>query len=166
MSLEADQRAYWHAQLSYPFGAPELRQVNDKAGGEHVGADLLEQLACGLGRAAGSDEIVDQDHPFALENRVLVHFHLVDSVFERVANADAFKRQFSLLADRHEAGRHLMGNGATQNEPSRLDPRDLVDLAAGPRLHQLIDRTAESPRIAKERGDVAKHDAGLWIIRD
>ena len=59
-----------------------------------------------------------------------------------------------------------MGDGAAEDEAARLDARDLVDLAAGPGLHQLVDGAAERPRIAEKRGDVAKHDAGLGIVRD
>src|SRR5262249_14186738 len=52
------------------------------------------------------------------------------------------------------------------DEPARLDAGDLVDLRAGPWLHQLVDRAAERARIAKQRGDVTKDDAGLGIVRD
>src|SRR5262249_7550767 len=88
------------------------------------------------------------------------------AVFERIADGDALERQLALLSDRHEAGRDLMGDGAAENEAARLDARDLVDLATGPRVHQLVDRAPKSARIAKKRGDVAKHDARLGIIRD
>jgi len=33
-------------------------------------------------------------------------------------------------------------------------------------MHQLVDRTAEGARIRKQRGDVAKQDALLGIVRD
>ena len=59
-----------------------------------------------------------------------------------------------------------MGDGAAEDEAARLDAGDLVDLAAGPRLHQFVDGAAERPRIAEKGGDVAKHDAGLRVIRD
>ena len=59
-----------------------------------------------------------------------------------------------------------MGDGAAEDEAAGLDSRDLVDLAAGPGMHQFVDGATEGPRIAEERGDVAKHDARLGIIRD
>src|SRR5580704_4311472 len=165
VSLEADQRAHWHAELSDLFCAAEIRQVNDEAGGEHVSADLLEEFACGFGGAAGGDKIVNKDHPLALYDGVLVHLHLVDAIFERVANADALERQLALLADRDETGRHLMGDRAAENEAARLDARNLIDFAAGPGLHQFVDGAAEGSRVAEERGDVAKDDPRLRIIR-
>ena len=59
-----------------------------------------------------------------------------------------------------------MGDGAAENEAARLDAGHLVDLAAGPGMHQLVDGAAKGARVAKKRGDVAKHDARLGIIRD
>src|SRR5271165_4610517 len=98
MSLEADQRAHRHAELPNLFGATEIRQVNDEAGREHVGADLLEKLAGGFGSAAGSDQIVHENYPLTLHDRVLMHLHLVDAVFERIADAHALERKLALLA--------------------------------------------------------------------
>ena len=59
-----------------------------------------------------------------------------------------------------------MRHRAAQDEAARLDAGHLVDLAAGPGLHQLVDRAAERARIAEQRGDVAEHDPGLGIVRD
>ena len=126
----------------------------------------LKELDRGLRRAAGGDEIVDQDDALALRHGVLVHFHFVDAVFERIADGHALERQLALLADRHEAAGHLMRDGAAEDKAARLDAGDLVDLAAGPRLHQFVDRAPERPRIAQQRGDIAKHDARLRIIRN
>ena len=75
-------------------------------------------------------------------------------------------RQLAPLADRHEAGGDLMRHRAAENEAACLDPGHLVDLVAGPRLHQLVHRTAERPRVAKQGGDVAKQDSGLGVVRN
>jgi cation diffusion facilitator CzcD-associated flavoprotein CzcO len=166
MSFESDQGAHRHAELADLLGAAEIGEIDDEAGGQNVGADLLEQLAGRLGGAAGRDQIINQDDAFALEHRVLMHLHLVDAVFQRVADAHALERKFPFFADRHEAGRNLMGDRAAEDEAARLDARHLVDLAAGPGLHQFVDRTAERARIAQQRGDVAKHDPRLGIVRD
>ncbi len=149
MPLEADQRAHRNAELSDFVGAAERRQIDDEAGSGDIGADLLEELDGGLRGAAGGDQIVDQDHSLAANERILVHFHLVDAVFERIADADPLERQLAFLADRHESARHLMRNRAAEDEAARLDAGNLVDLAAGPGLHQLVDGAAEGPRIAQ-----------------
>ena len=139
MPFESDQRTHRHAELADFLGAAEIRQVDDEAGGDHIGAELLEELYRCLRGAAGGDEIVDQDDPLAALHRILVHLHFVDAVFERIADADALERQLALLADRHEAAGQLVRDGAAENEAARLDAGDPVDLAAGPRLHQLVD---------------------------
>ena len=54
-----------------------------------------------------------------------------------------------------------MRDGAAENEAARLDAGDLVDLAAGPGLHQFVDGAAERPRVAEQRGDVANMMPGL-----
>lgn len=42
-----------------------------------------------------------------------------------------------------------MRDCTAKNETTRLDARDLVDLHAGPGLHQLIDRAAECAGVAE-----------------
>ena len=83
--------------------------------------------------AARGDQVVDQNDALAGLHRVLVHLHLVDAVFERIGDRHRGVRQLALLADRHEAGRELVGDRAAEDEAARLDARDLVDLGARPR---------------------------------
>jgi hypothetical protein len=46
----------------------------------------------------------------------------------------------------------------------RLNAGNLVNLGAGPGLHQLINGAAEGAGIAEQRCDVAKGDAGGRIV--
>ena len=41
MTFEADQCAHRHAEFSDFVGTAEIRQIDDKAGGEYIGAELL-----------------------------------------------------------------------------------------------------------------------------
>ena len=59
-----------------------------------------------------------------------------------------------------------MRHRAADDEAARLDAGDLVDLGAGPGLHQFVDRAAERAGVAEQRGDIAEDDAGFGIIRD
>src|SRR5262249_27207451 len=111
-------------------------------------------------------EVIHQHHPVALPNGVDMHLHLVGSIFERVGHPHGLMWQLAFLADRHETGRDLMRYRAAQDEPTRLNACNPVDLASRPGLHQLIDRAAEGTSIAEKRGNVAKHDAGLGIVRN
>src|ERR1700751_575347 len=59
-----------------------------------------------------------------------------------------------------------MWHRAAENEAARLDAGDLVDLRTGPGVHQLVDLAAEGEGIGQERGDIAKQDPRLGVIRD
>src|SRR5689334_10484672 len=59
-----------------------------------------------------------------------------------------------------------MRHRTAEDEAARFDTGHLVDLRPGPGLHHFIHRPAEGARIAQKRGDVAKDDPGLGIVRD
>ena len=164
MALEGDQRAHRDAQRLEPFHAGEVGQVDDETGGDDVGAGLAQELHRALGGAAGGDQIVDENHPLAGSDRVLMHLHFVDAIFELIGDRDDAMRQLALLANRDEAGGKLMRHRASQDEAARLHPSDLVDLAAAPGLHEFVDRLAERLGVAEQGGDVAKEDSLLGII--
>src|SRR5262249_59680737 len=70
--FEADERAHRHVELAQLGRAAEVGQVDDEASGEHLRAQLAQQLDRALGRAAGGDQVVDQNDAVALLGRVLV----------------------------------------------------------------------------------------------
>src|SRR6516165_254986 len=61
--FEADERAHRHVELAQLGGAAEVGQIDDEAGGEHLRAQLAQELDRALRRAAGGDQVVDQDDP-------------------------------------------------------------------------------------------------------
>src|SRR5262249_3716420 len=154
-----------HAERANLVGATELGQVDDEARGKHLRALLLEKLYRAFGGTTGRDQVVDQNDLLALHHRVFVHLHFVEPVLQPTGAADALVRQLGLLADWDESGRDLMRHRAAQDKTSRFDAGHLVDLRPGPRLHQFVDRAAKRAGVAEQRGDVAKHDAGLGIVR-
>jgi hypothetical protein len=129
-------------------------------------ADLAHQLDRALGGAACGDQIVHKDETLAGTNGVLVHFHLIEAVFQRLSYPHRGMRQLPLFADRHEAGGDPMCHRTAENESACLDACDLVNLVAGPGLNQFIDRSAEGTSVAEQRGDVAKQNARLRVIRN
>ena len=62
MPFERHQRSHRDAKLAQLVGAAELRQVDDEASGQHLGADLAQQLHRPFGGAAGRDQVVDLGH--------------------------------------------------------------------------------------------------------
>src|SRR5439155_13759978 len=74
--------------------------------------------------------------------------------------------QLHRLANRDEAGADRAGDGAAEDESTRLRGRDDVDIALGGELGNAIDRLAERLRLKQERRDVAEDDARLREVRD
>ncbi len=109
------------AELGEARAAAEIGQIDDEGGADHLGVQPAQQLDRGLRRAAGGDQIVDQQHRLAGADRVLMHLDDVDAVFELVILADGLGRQLALLADRHEAAAQAVGDGAAEDEAARLD---------------------------------------------
>src|SRR3954467_9546781 len=77
--LEFHQRSHLDAEIAQLPSAAEIRQVDDEAGGDHVGADLAEKIGGGDRRSPGGDQVVDQDHRLVLPDRIGVDLHLVDA---------------------------------------------------------------------------------------
>ena len=87
-----------------------------------------DELGRRLGRAAGGDQVVDDQDALARPDGVLVDLDDVDAVFQRVLLADGLPRQLALLADRDEAAAQPVGDGAAEDEAARLDAGHRVDL--------------------------------------
>ena len=100
MSVETDESAHRHAKRFDFCGAAKLRQIYHKTGGRDIGAHLLQQPDCSLRRAAGGDEIVDDNHALALGHRIGMHFHLIDAIFQRIGDGYGEMRELALFANR------------------------------------------------------------------
>src|SRR5271165_3819350 len=166
MPFKRNERTYRHAQSLQFSGASQIREINDKASGNDVRAEFAQELHRAFGRAAGGDEIVDENDAFVRGHGVLVHLHFVEPILKRISDRHLDVRKLALFPDGDEAGRELMRDGASKYETARLDAGDLVDLGARPGLHEFVDRAAKRPRVTKKRGDVAEQDSGLRIVRD
>src|SRR5260370_5402711 len=166
MPVERHQRSHRHIHRAQFRRAAKVRQVDDEAGRDHIGADLAHQLDRALRGAAGGDQVVHPDHALAGMDGIGMHLHFVEAVFQRVGDAYRGMRQLAAFANRHETGRHLVRHRAAEYEAARLDAGHLVDLATRPGMHQFIDRAAEGTRVAEQRGDIAKQDSRLRIVRN
>src|SRR5712692_8271636 len=69
--FEADERAHRYVELAQLGRAAEVGQIDDEAGGEHLRAQLAQELDRAFGCAAGGDQVVDQNDAVALLRRVL-----------------------------------------------------------------------------------------------
>ena len=124
------------------------------------------ELDRALDRAAGRQEVVDDQHLLARLDRVAMDLERVRAVFERVLDGDRLGRQLAELPDRDQAGVELVGHRGTEDEPARLHPDDDVDLLVLVRLEHQIDRLLVGAGILEQGRDVVEEDAGLREVGD
>ena len=144
----------------------DVGQVDDEAAFDDLAAHLFDQLASGFRGAAGGYQVVDQQYPFALGDRIGVYFDAVGAVFELVVVAYGFGGQLAFLADRDETLAQRVGQRRAEDEAARLDAGDLVDLLVLVAAHQLVYRQAKTDRVLEQRGDIAELDSLFRIMRD
>src|SRR3954467_5408308 len=68
--------------------AAELDQLDQHRDPGDAAATLLHEIDRRLGRAAGREQVVDDEPPLPGGNRVVVHLEAVAAVFEVVGRAD------------------------------------------------------------------------------
>ncbi len=144
--------------------AAKVRQINHERAKRNVAANLLDELHAGDRRPASGDQVVDKENALTRLNRIFMKFDLVLAILKGIALPDRPVRQLAFLPHGDETDGKLMRNGAAENEPTRLDADDLVDLISGERLHHFIDDAAKRARVRQERRYVPEHDARLRIV--
>ena len=87
-------------------------------------------------------------------------------VFQVVFHLKNVRRQFSRLSDRHESGPEPGRQGATEDEPPRLDSNDLGNALAFIPGSQLIGNGAIGLSVFEEGGNVVEQNAGLRKVGD
>lgn len=152
--------------LLQPCPSADVRQVDDEAAFDDLAAHLGYQRAGGFCGAAGSDEVVHQQHAIAFLYRVGVDLDAVGAVFERVVVADGFGGKLAFFADRDEALVQRVSQRRAKDKTARFYAGDLVDLHVLVALRQLIYRGTKTGRVLEQRGDVTELDALLGIVRD
>jgi len=93
-------------------------QLDDTGRGDHVAAALAYQVDRRLHRAAGRDQVVENDHPLTRGNRVLLHLDRVGAVFEVVGIPHGPAGQLALLADHREAVAERVGERRGDEKPA------------------------------------------------
>ncbi len=66
-------------------------------------AELLYQLRCRCHRAAGGQQVIDQEHPCARLNGILVNLEPIGAIFEAVFDLDDGGWKFAGFSDRDES---------------------------------------------------------------
>ena len=95
--------------------------------------------------AARGQHVVDDQHPLAGLQRILVDLEGVDPVLELVVLDVHVPRQLAGLADRHETGPEAHRDRRGDDEAAGFDPDDLVDRRARRRRRPAPSRTRTGP---------------------
>ena len=118
-------------------------------------------------RAAGGDQIVDQQHLVAVAQHVGMDLDRVDAIFERVVLPDRRARQLAAsCGSARSPTPSAMATPAPKMKPRASMPATWV--MPSPRCAAAIRSTLSLKPcgMLDQRGDVAKQDALLGIVRD
>src|SRR2546428_5893947 len=123
-TIVSDQRE----DLAIPEPAPavEERELDDEAAADHAATAAPHQLDRGGGRAAGGEQVVDDEHAMVATDRVVVDLERVAAVLELVARGIGLERELAGLPHQHDAGAEAVRDRGADDEAARLDAEHQV----------------------------------------
>jgi hypothetical protein len=141
-------------------------QLDHERQPDDISAEFLDQFDNGFGRASGSEQIVSDDYVMAFADRVPVNFKRILAVFQVVAVAFDFLRQFLRLADGNETRAQLVGQRRGEDETARFDADYTIDFFAAEMFNRPVDHRAQSSGVFQQCGDVIEENAWFREIGD
>src|SRR5438045_1276968 len=114
------------AELRAPV---EERQLDDEVDPDDVPAEALDETGDRLHRPAGREDVVVDDDPRALADRVRVDLERVLAVLQGVPGGDGLRGELARPPRRDEAAADLARDRRAEPEPARLRAEDEVGLA-------------------------------------
>src|SRR5215510_1923612 len=139
-------------------------QFDHERQSDDISAERLNKLDHGLGRAAGREQVVGDDHVVTFTDRVSVNFERVPAVFQVIAVAFDFGGQLLRLANWHEARAQVIGQRRGEDETARLDSDYAIDFSAAEMFDRPVDYGAQPFGVFEQCGDVVEENAGFWKI--
>jgi len=146
--------------------ALEEVEFDSEADTDNFSAEFFYELHRRLHRAAGGEEVVDDEDALAGLDGVEMDFEGVGAVLEVVADFGRGGGEFFGLADRDEAGVEAVGERGAEDEAAGFDAEDHVDVFADVVRGEGVDELGEAGFILEQRGDVVEEDAGLGEVGD
>ena len=105
----------------------EKSELEHEREADHFAAEPFHEPGRGRGRAAGGDDVVDDERALAGRDRVAVDLQQVGSVFELVLLTLDLPRKLARLAERYQGLVHQVCQRRREQEPARFGRRDGVD---------------------------------------
>src|SRR5438445_10440886 len=124
MSRKLAQREHGIAESFYSFTAAQIRQVDHESAADDRSAGNADQPERRFSRAAGCNQVVDEQHLLAALNPVGMQLQPVGAVLEMVVVTEVFGRELPLFADRHETDVQSVSERGANNKAARFDRRD------------------------------------------
>src|SRR5690606_12434895 len=113
-------------------------------------AQKLYHACRGCGRPTGREKIIDQEYSIAGSDGIAMDLQVPAAVLEGILLLQCFEWKFPQLPDRHEAGIQSGGERGSEDESTRFDRDDGVDLSRSQSVRQRLHYTAQRFRIAKQ----------------
>lgn len=148
--------------------AQEIEFENEGESGDYS-AEFLYQLAHGGGGPAGSQNVVDDQHPLAGFYGVGVEFENIGAIFKSVLDGDRLRGKLFRLADGDEASAKREGHGWGEEEAARLNADYDIDRSGAIGGFEARDYGAQPFAVLHQSGDVVEIDAWLreiWHFAD
>ena len=161
-----------------PPAPAEVGQLDHHRHRDDDPAEGLDELDAGGQRAAGGQDVVDDEHPLARPQRVGVQLEGGRSVLEGVVGRDRGPGQLAGLAHRDDADAGPDRHGRGEQEAARLHadhdvearptvPRDRRGArVAVLRSGQSLDHATEADRVGEDRRQVAEEHPGRREVGD
>src|SRR6185312_1056242 len=129
-----------------------------------ISAERLRELhGCRAGPAR-SEQIIDDDYSLSAADCIFVHLERVAAVFELICDLCGLRWQLLRLTNRHESGVEAVGERGTENEASRLDSQNEINIFLHVVCGERIDQSGKADLVFEQRGDVVKEDSWFGKI--
>src|SRR6202163_1705271 len=102
MPRKLAQREHGIAESYYSFAAAQIRQVDHESAADDRSAGDADQPERRFSRAAGCNQVVDEQHLLAALDPVGVQLQPVAAVLEVVVVTEVFGGELPRFADRHK----------------------------------------------------------------
>ena len=149
------------ALMAADLPAAEGLEFEQECGARDRRPARLDEPHAGRRRAAGGQNVDDDEHPGAPGEHACMHFEAITAVLEIVVVMDRLGGQLPRLSHRDHAHAEGQGERAGEQKATGLDGRDGVERFTPPRRRHALDREGECPGLRQRRRDVAKQDARL-----
>src|ERR1700730_8008457 len=121
MSRKLAQREHGIAESFYSFTTAQIRQVDHERAADDRSAGAADQRERRFSRAAGGNEVVDEQHLLAALNPVCMQLQPVAAVLELVVVTEVFGRKLPLFADRHKTDIQCVSERGADNKAARFN---------------------------------------------